>query len=649
MKRNKLLRTIIALVVAILMTVSTAPAMAFAADDAATVESTSSGNFFTDIFNLIKDFLNSIGEFLQNLFGTGNDSSTPVIPEAPTAPDTVAPDENWYKPAAPINVYAISTAEELAALAQTVNSGTDSFKGKTIYLAADINLDDRSWTPIGTWYNAFEGTFDGQGYTISYLNINAPTLDSVGLFGVAQNAVFRNINIDNVSIVGYEMVAALVGCPYSGCTISDCNVTGIIDITAEYAYAGGIAAYGYVSVDNCSVIAYKTGKITAKTRNAVGGIMAWMLEGKNKITNCTVKNLDLTGWTNIGALTGFVHYANTIDGCTAENINITKTRDGGHPGVGLAAGGFSYSAKNAITITNNSFRNFTFEGVANPISSADILYGSEYGGNTNSNFITENNTTDNITNNIYYRYEVKNAASLIDVAKTGGDILLTADIDLGTESVNIPSGVTTTINLNGHKISAKYEDTTKGYGTFNISPDAVLNINGSGTISTAASIKSGGISVCMFQNDGTLNIYDGNYEFSQPESVAGLGVVAAIIDNCPYNNAATVNIYGGTFSISGQGAVNMFRNWPISSGAVTRLNIYGGTFNANPDRTLTYIWSKNDSYRTGKNTHSYVQILGGTFNGNMVVEVDGFVSETYIAEGLNIEMIPGSMGGYFAE
>ena len=127
-----------------------------------------------------------------------------------------------------------------------------------------------------------------------------------------------------------------------------------------------------------------------------------MLEGKNNITNCTVKNLDLTGWTNIGGITGFVHYSNTIDSCTAENINIIKTRDGGHLGVGLAAGGFSYSAKNPITITNNTFKNFTVTGVAKPISSADIMHGSEYGGAPNTNFITDNNITENIANNISY-------------------------------------------------------------------------------------------------------------------------------------------------------------------------------------------------------------------------------------------------------
>jgi hypothetical protein len=51
-----------------------------------------------------------------------------------------------------------------------VNTGTDTYAGKTVKLMADIDLGS-NWTPIGTRDDAahsFRGTFDGQGYTITY-------------------------------------------------------------------------------------------------------------------------------------------------------------------------------------------------------------------------------------------------------------------------------------------------------------------------------------------------------------------------------------------------------------------------------------------------------------------------------------------------
>lgn len=91
--------------------------------------------------------------------------------------------------------YEISTAEQLAGLAQLVNGGTN-FSGKTIKLTADIDLGDKEWTPIGNdenWELKFSGTFDGDGHTISGLNV----LDTLfpGLFGyvdgVVQNLIVK--------------------------------------------------------------------------------------------------------------------------------------------------------------------------------------------------------------------------------------------------------------------------------------------------------------------------------------------------------------------------------------------------------------------------------------------------------------------------
>lgn len=374
-------------------------------------------------------------------------------------------DTDWYTADPDAQEFTIGTAEELAGLAALVNGTTqapeavatyslrgesaepvvDSFTGKTIKLSGNIDLKHMNWAPIGTWDNAFEGEFDGQGHTISNLYINAPKLEGVGLFGVAQNATIKGIRVNNANITGYSMLGTIAGSPYSGCTISDCKVTGNIKLVAEWAYVGGIAGYGYMDVENCSVVANGTGVITSETRNAVGGITAWMLEGNNSIINCRVENLELTGWTNLGAITGFVHYSNVIEGCSAKNVTVTKTRVDGHPGIGLAAGGWNYNAKNAITIKNNNFEDITLNGNYVAVDSADILYGSEYYGNLNSNFVLENNTQKNITNNLVVVTAGKDAAALQSALNQGGNVVLSGDVNAeGAEGGYSKAGLTQT-------------------------------------------------------------------------------------------------------------------------------------------------------------------------------------------------------------
>ena len=231
---------------------------------------------------------------------------------------------------------------------------------------------------------------------ISNLYINDKDGEGVGFFGVAVNADIKNLTIKNVDITAYSMVAGVVGAAYPA-KISNCHVTGDIKIVAEWAYVAGIAGYCYYTtqVDACSTVAAEetTGLIKSETRNAVGGITAWLLEGDHKVTGCAVKNMNLVGWTNVGGITGFVHYNNTISGCSVENVTLTKTRIDGNPGIGLIAGGFSYNANNATTLSNNTVKNATMGGTHVAYSAYNVLYGSEYGGAVTTNFILENNTT----------------------------------------------------------------------------------------------------------------------------------------------------------------------------------------------------------------------------------------------------------------
>ena len=349
--------------------------------------------------------------------------------------------------------YLIEDLADLKAFRDSVNAGETTYNAKGVYLAlnADIDLNNEAWTPIGTSNNYFKGVFDGRENTVSNLMVNDKELSYVGLFGYARGgATIKNVNVHNVNLTGYSQVGSIAGRVYTG-SISNCHVTGSIQLSAVYAYAGGITGGDYVQLSDCSVIADTMGEIIISEKTGAGGICGWHTEGNYTLSNCHVKNLNISAWTNLGGITGFVHYENTIDGCSVENVTLTKTRVEGHPGIGMAAGGWSYNKDNAITITNNNFKNITFNGTAVAIESANILYGSEYYGNTNSNFVLENNTQENITNNLIFG--VAKAADLVTAvanAEPGDTITILKDITLD-ETLTIDKALT--IDGNGYKIT----------------------------------------------------------------------------------------------------------------------------------------------------------------------------------------------------
>ena len=383
--------------------------------------------------------------------------------------DAYAVDTSWY--VAGETEFVLNSAAELRGLAALVNGGTDSFAGKTVKLGADVNLRNAAWTAIGTWDHSFSGNFDGQGHIISNLYVNDPTGEGVGFFGVVDNVSIENVTLHNVDISGYSMVAGLVGAAYPA-TISNCHISGNVKIVAEWAYVAGIAGYCYygTQVDKCSVVAEGTGLIQSVTRNAVGGITAWLLEGNHNVTDCHVKNLNLVGWTNVGGITGFVHYNNIIDGCSVENVTLTKTRADGNPGIGLIAGGWSYHATNAITLSNNTVKNASLNGTHVAYSAYNVLYGSEYGGATTRNFTLLNNNTENITNNLMEVTKITdgiienngvkqiynaNGLKSLSGSKISGAYELIADIDLGGAEFKAMSAwyASATFNGNGYTIS----------------------------------------------------------------------------------------------------------------------------------------------------------------------------------------------------
>ena len=119
-------------------------------------------------------------------------------------------DTSWYDPNVPQKEYAISSAPQLAGLAQLVNQG-NSLEGTTIRLHSDLDLAGHNWIPIGNQLEAeegkmaavFSGTFEGNGHIISNLTIGSQSSpyegSCAGLFG-SVNGHISNLSLENASI-----------------------------------------------------------------------------------------------------------------------------------------------------------------------------------------------------------------------------------------------------------------------------------------------------------------------------------------------------------------------------------------------------------------------------------------------------------------
>ncbi len=109
--------------------------------------------------------------------------------------------------------FMLKTADHLAWFRDYVNEGHPSACAKIADDVKEIDMStvcheadtekqvaELSWTPIGNSYdNKYQGTFDGNGKTISNLYINA-TSDDTGFFGYADDGSIKNITFDNAKV-----------------------------------------------------------------------------------------------------------------------------------------------------------------------------------------------------------------------------------------------------------------------------------------------------------------------------------------------------------------------------------------------------------------------------------------------------------------
>ena len=241
------------------------------------------------------------------------------------------------------NPFLISTAADLIALSDKVYGG-DTCTGLYYKVTNDIVLDSSTtFRPIGTGTSKyFAGNFDGQGHTISGLNVSY--YSNSGFFGYVKNATLANFIVKG-TVTGSQPVGGVVGSAV-GSTLR--NIGSEIDISSSANRIGGVV--GYLSYDSgtgaASLVSgcYYSGTITSSSSSTGTG----------------------TSGTKVGGIVGFEQSTSASNASTVENCynrgTLSATQSQASIGgiVGGAATGSRVTVKtsyNAGTVNASKYGN----------------------------------------------------------------------------------------------------------------------------------------------------------------------------------------------------------------------------------------------------------------------------------------------------
>lgn len=163
--------------------------------------------------------------------------------------------------------YTVSTKEQLNLLAQTVNSRT-SYEGSTFTMTNNIVYDSsttNNYIPIGKSGSPFKGKFDGNGFSISGININQTYEINIGVFGYIDSASITDLSLINSSITALNNVGGIVGNAQNS-IVENCRNNSTIQSSER---GGGIVGYGAKTSIKRSI---NNGDIKSFT-SCVGGIV----------------------------------------------------------------------------------------------------------------------------------------------------------------------------------------------------------------------------------------------------------------------------------------------------------------------------------------------------------------------------------------
>lgn len=221
---------------------------------------------------------------------------------------------------------------------------------------ADIDLSNEEnaygstgFDPIGSYSitgnsNSFTGSYDGQDYTISNLNIvDYESTTGVGLFATAENAELRNMTIEDVSVEGGAGVGGLVGyaenihidnVDVDGVVTGDRSIGVIIGDSDENSIISNSYAHGQIqSYDSAGggLVGQNSGEISNSNSDVtvVGEENAGGLVGRNAGIITDSYSIDsVTGYNRMGGLVGS-NSGDIIDSYATGDVNGQENSIGG--------------------------------------------------------------------------------------------------------------------------------------------------------------------------------------------------------------------------------------------------------------------------------------------------------------------------------
>ena len=236
------------------------------------------------------------------------------------------PAPSWVTSAWSSGTVTISTVAQWKEFANFMNGVyeekcTDNMKNKTVLLGADLDFggeDITDYIVCKTAASGFKGTFDGQGHTISGVNMykSSSDGDTVGLFGftnAGEVSIFQNLIIkDSYFESEAGAVGALIAQTAGGSTeIYNVYVDADVEIVANDSYVGGIIGHvggnGYNFIDGTPGFIADScvnAATVTSTSSAVGGILG---NGNGKsytITNCLNMGA-ISGSASVGGIVGY--------------------------------------------------------------------------------------------------------------------------------------------------------------------------------------------------------------------------------------------------------------------------------------------------------------------------------------------------------
>ena len=215
------------------------------------------------------------------------------------------------------NPYIITKAAELAWFRNEVNRDGGDTKA-CAKLTADIDLKDfchaaddskiaKSWEPIGNRKRQYQGTFDGNGKTITNLYINA-SQTFMGLFGYTGESTIKNLTFEYANVTNTSWYTGiLVGYAVNGSTLQNIKISNTCQMKGG-TFTGGIAGLLDGNAYNCVNYA------TVQGTQYIGGLCGDYSRTGNSMTACANYGNVTASSLRVGGLVGYFD-SGTIQDC----------------------------------------------------------------------------------------------------------------------------------------------------------------------------------------------------------------------------------------------------------------------------------------------------------------------------------------------